>query len=109
MTETSGTLTIQVTDEDGSRSVLLPLGETLLAALQKAGVPVGSVCGGQMSCGTCHVYLEDHGGTRDLPSEDERLLLEDHPDYRPGRSRLACQVLVTSVLKGQQVEIAPDM
>lgn len=108
MIETTDKIAITVRDEQGERLVALPVGGTLLAALQGAGVPIGSVCGGQMSCGTCHVYLEQQDPTGTGVDPDETALLEDGPAHSPDRSRLACQVLVVPAMAGQTIEIAPD-
>lgn len=106
MVESDATIAVTVLDEDGARQVRLDVGKTLLAALQAAEVPIGSVCGGQMSCGTCHVYLDADSAAAPEPEESD--LLEDSPGYRPNRSRLACQVAVTGTLSGRLIQIAPD-
>jgi len=99
---------VTVIDEDGERPTSLSTGKSLLSALQSANVPIGSVCGGQMSCGTCHVYLEGGAGVSGL-NPQEMGLLEAHPAYRAGHSRLACQVVVTAALAGTRIEISPDL
>jgi len=108
MIETTDKIAVTVRDEGGERLVSLPVGETLLAGLQAANVPIGSVCGGQMSCGTCHVYLERQDPAVAGVDPDETALLEDVSAHRPDHSRLACQVLVVALMAGQTVEIASD-
>jgi ferredoxin, 2Fe-2S len=106
MEKTEAAIDVTIVDEDGERPVSLEPGVSLLNALQANGVPIGAVCGGQMSCGTCHVYLEDVGSV--TLDSDEIDLLESTSVYRPGRSRLACQVKVTTALARQAIEIAPE-
>lgn len=100
-------IAVTVIDEDGEQVRSLAVGRTLLSALQSADVPIGSVCGGMMCCGTCHVYLEQSDADQEI-DPDEIALLEDNPTYRPGRSRLACQVTVTPALMGRTIVIAPE-
>lgn len=41
-------------------------GETLLAVLQRAGIPVSAPCGGQGRCGKCRVRLLQNGKSREV-------------------------------------------
>jgi 2Fe-2S ferredoxin len=67
-----------------------------------------ALCGGQMSCATCHVYI-DSGFADRLPpmSEDEHDLLSSC-DHRKAESRLSCQIPCNAALNGVNVEIAPE-
>ena len=63
-------------------------------------------CGGELSCATCHAWLDpaylDKVG---VPSEEEREMLECAvAEVRPN-SRLACQVILTDALDGMRVEL----
>lgn len=62
-------------------------------------------CGGNMSCATCHVYVDpawvDKVGEK---SETEVALLEEVCDSRPN-SRLSCQIKVTDDLDGLVVRL----
>ena len=108
MQQVAERIMITVVDEGVAREAVLDTGQSLLGALQSSNIPIGSVCGGQMSCGTCHVYLPE-AETSDAPIDpDETALLEDVPGYRPGRSRLACQVKLTAAMNHMRIEIAPD-
>lgn len=68
-------------------------GETLLDAALGHGVEIPHECGGNCSCTTCHVVIEE--GWENLSPieypEDERL---DDAESRMERSRLACQSLI---------------
>ena len=82
-------------------------GETLLRALQTAGAPVLSICGGQASCGACRVEIEA-GWIGRLPpaGKVEAALLEVLEDSVPGH-RLACQLRLTDDLHGLGLCLAP--
>ena len=102
---------LEVSDHYGERAIEVRAGRGLLEALQDANVAVASVCGGQMACGTCHVFLQL--GAEDpvecpRPSEEEAALLEYSRYYRKDQSRLACQVRVTAALGSSRIVIAPD-
>lgn len=98
-----------VVDDAGERRVQLTLGETVLTSLQDSNVAIGSVCGGNMSCGTCHVYIEMAGADfAQARSPEETALLEDSRHFRPAQSRLACQVEVITALGDARIVVAPD-
>ena len=67
-----------------------------------------ALCGGSCSCATCHVYVDQEFSAR-LPvmSADEDELL-DGSSYRTAASRLSCQIMLTPVLDGLCVTIAPQ-
>jgi 2Fe-2S ferredoxin len=57
-------------------------------------------CGGSMSCGTCHIWVEDAWRDRTgHPSRTEAEIIELSDNFRDG-SRLACQIKVTDALDG---------
>jgi 2Fe-2S ferredoxin len=69
---------------------------------------VEALCGGMCSCSTCHVFVDPAwAGKLAAPKDDEMELLEGSECYRPGESRLACQVRVSAALEGLVVTIAP--
>lgn len=103
---------VQVKGRDGSvQSMDVPAGCPLMEALRDGGCGVEGTCGGQMSCGTCHVYVDEAWLSKLPPkSEDEEMMLDALKDFvplKPG-SRLSCQVPVTPELEGMAVEIAPQ-
>jgi ferredoxin, 2Fe-2S len=101
--------TVKVVDEVGEHLLDLRQGESLLQLLQDGGVSVAAVCGGCMSCGTCHVLLPPDLFARLVPpSPDETILLEESRHYRADASRLACQIVVDPMLGGATVTVAPD-
>lgn len=62
-------------------------------------------CGGQCSCATCHVYV-DEGGLDMLPAmeEMENSMLDMNTERQPN-SRLACQIPVEESLDGLKVSV----
>lgn len=63
-------------------------------------------CGGSMSCGTCHVRVDEDWQDRvGLASPAERDLLEFEPNFGPA-SRLACQIALTEALDGLTLDVA---
>jgi ferredoxin len=83
------------------------LNESLLDVTKRhpdlLGEYVEGTCGGQMSCCTCHMYLSPRlmKVLDDLQlgvSESELDMLDLAYDYRPDRSRLGCQVVLTEAV-----------
>jgi ferredoxin, 2Fe-2S len=101
---------LTVVDRDGAvRSVEATDGWSVMEILRDAGFSVSAICGGSLSCGTCHVYFEaEIFAGLGRPSLDERDLLESSGHYDPDRSRLSCQVPFNSSLQGARVTIAPE-
>lgn len=99
---------IYVTGRDGTgHTVEAQVGLSLMEAIRDNGFDeLLALCGGCCSCATCHVYVDERG---DLPplGDDENDLLESS-DHRTARSRLSCQIPLTSELEGLRVTIAPE-
>ncbi len=81
-------------------------GDSLMRAARDHGVPgILADCSGELSCGTCHVYLDDAWAAKlGAPSEIEQELLECTVDYRES-SRLSCQVTVSEDMDGMVVTL----
>lgn len=100
---------LQVRDERGTHHVIGRPGETLLSALIGDGIAIGAVCGGNMICGTCHVWLSIQGRSEcPPPAQDEIELLELSKFFEPGKSRLACQMRIPRGIHGLKLEVAPE-
>jgi len=110
LTSTAMDVALLVTDRDGrEHSLRCPPGGTLMEVLRDEDLGVAAICGGMMSCATCHVYLGD--GWQGLiapPSEDEEAMLRALEHHREGRSRLSCQIPFMESLTGLNVTIAPE-
>ena len=84
-------------------------GLNVMEAIRDAGFEeMLALCGGCLSCATCHIYLELSDGAAAVPlSEDEDALL-DSSDRREPNSRLSCQIAINASLAGARVTIAPE-
>lgn len=84
-------------------------GDSVMETLRNAGIDeIMALCGGQCSCATCHVYV-DEGDFAQLPplSPFENDLLEGS-GHRCANSRLSCQVRLSDDLDVIHVTIAPE-
>ncbi len=100
---------LDVYDEKGTHQVIGRVGDTLLSTLHRTGVVIASVCGGNMICGTCHVWLQPLARVASsVPSEEEIEILKLSPSYQEDRSRLACQLRVHHGLEFFRIRVVPD-
>ncbi|MGN6088913.1 MAG: 2Fe-2S iron-sulfur cluster-binding protein [Actinomycetes bacterium] len=92
---------------DGSeRTIDGTIGESVMVTAVKNGVPgIIGECGGNASCATCHVYVDEaFRGRLPEPNEFEEDLLDMAvSDPREG-SRLGCQIKLTEELDGLTVQ-----
>ena len=77
----------------------------MLAAIDNLVPGIDADCGGECSCATCHVIVDDAcvektGST----SAGEESMLDMNPD-RQDNSRLSCQIKVTDELEGLVVQL----
>jgi len=101
---------ITIIDRSGSeRSIAAKDGVSLMENIRDAGFDeLLALCGGCMSCATCHLFVDDAYLDRMPPmSEDENDLL-DSSDARAANSRLSCQIPVGPGLEGLRATIAPE-
>lgn len=104
---------VRVTGRDGvERPLEASNGSPLMDALRDANTGVDGTCGGMMSCGTCHVYVDAAWADKLPPkSDDEQMMLDaigELVELKPG-SRLSCQIPVSDELEGLAVQIAPPV
>ena len=102
--------TIHAVDRHGNSHVIHPtLNGSLMEALRDARLPVAAICGGAISCATCHVYLDesDFRGLGEALEEELELLIES-PHFKPGESRLSCQIRVEELPNAMVVRLAPE-
>lgn len=68
-------------------------------------------CGGNCMCCTCHVYVDEKWIDK-VPKMDDNSLeeeqLEYEKGYKPGASRLSCQISLTPELDGLILHLRPD-
>ncbi|MGK2956547.1 MAG: 2Fe-2S iron-sulfur cluster-binding protein [Solirubrobacterales bacterium] len=89
-----------------THDVELAEGESLMELATSNGIPgIDGDCGGEASCGTCHVIIDDEWiaetGTR---SDEERQMIEMSPECEPN-SRLACQLKACASFDGLKVHL----
>lgn len=104
-------ITIHVTDRDGVRkSFEISEGEPLMFALRDdAGLPVEGACGGNATCGTCHVMLTPEWMSRlSRPQDYESAMLDMLQHRDDDVSRLACQITVSKLLDGAELRLGPE-
>lgn len=90
----------------GRRELDAASGYSLMDTAVKRAVPgIIGECGGNASCGTCHVYVDPEFLDRLAPpGELEEDLLDLGVTDRRANSRLACQIQVTEDLDGIVVQ-----
>jgi 2Fe-2S ferredoxin len=101
---------IYVGEAGDQRAVDATVGESVMATAVKNGVPgIIGECGGNASCATCHVWVDDAFiplvGT---PGETEEDLLDLGVADRREGSRLSCQIAMTDELDGLIVVVPED-
>ena len=99
-----------VVDRDGKEhEIEAKTGLKIMEVLRELDYGVAAICGGQCSCATCHVYVDEKWFPL-LPKRqsDELELLNELPDFRAEASRLSCQVDFTEALSGIKVTVAAD-
>lgn len=84
-------------------------GISVMENIRDAGIDeLLALCGGCLSCATCHVHVEEGWIDRAGSAEgDEAELLETSDHLRP-TSRLSCQVVMSDALDGLSLTIAPE-
>jgi len=86
-----------------ARRVEATIGETLLVALKRAGMPLLAVCGGRASCGTCLIGVApDWIGRLPPQSRVELNLLGAIGEGEEG-DRLACQITLGPAHDGLEI------
>lgn len=64
-------------------------------------------CGGELNCGTCHVYVETPNVSIPSPTHDESDMLEVVDNVNEC-SRLSCQISLTNDLDGLHVRVPEE-
>jgi 2Fe-2S ferredoxin len=102
--------TLIVTTREGeTREIPAEAGLSVMEVIRESGMDeLLALCGGCLSCATCHVHVEREWLFRLPPmSEDENDLL-DGSTHRDDRSRLSCQLILADSLDGLAVTIADE-
>lgn len=76
-------------------------GETLMTAAVQSGVSeIEGECGGEMSCATCHVWIDDNWASKIKRASQDELDLLEADDSFTDESRLGCQVKFSTDIDG---------
>jgi 2Fe-2S ferredoxin len=98
-----------VTRDGTATDVQGEAGLSVMEAIRENGFDeLLALCGGCLSCATCHVHVDADWIDRlpaMQPDEDDLL---DTSDHRVATSRLSCQIKFGPDLDGLRVRIAPD-
>jgi Na+-transporting NADH:ubiquinone oxidoreductase subunit F len=90
-----------IINEDESKPIIVPAGDTLLNALSAQKIFIPSACGGGGTCGVCKVHVHSGGGSL-LPTEEGHI---SRGEAREG-CRLSCQV---KVKQDMHIEVEPEI
>jgi len=111
-------INIKVKDLDGRvHEIEGRQGDSLMEVLREHAWGVPAICGGLLSCGTCHVYLDDDWLDKFQQKDpEEQDLLNDFGcsednsrlSCQEDNSRLSCQLPLQAVHDGLSLSIAPD-
>ena len=83
--------------------------QSIMEAIRDNGVDeLLALCGGQLSCATCHVYVEPEYADRLAEMSEYENELLDSSDFRTPASRLSCQIPCNPGIDGMAVTIAPE-
>ena len=100
---------VQVTFADGTvRTIAAPADQTLMEALRAAeDDAVLALCGGNCSCGTCHVLIDPTflGALPAMQIEEDEML--EAVEQRGANSRLSCQLPGAVLPEGLTLTIPP--
>jgi len=96
----SGEVSVVIND-DPSKALRTPAGNTLLGVLSAHNIFIPSACGGKGACGVCEVVVRSGGGDI-LPTETGFIT----PGEARQGCRLACQV---KVKRDMRIELPPEV
>lgn len=100
---------IDVTLRSGEQMEITADSRSVMEALRDNGVDeVLALCGGCLSCASCHVYVrEDQMSLLPPATSMEHDLLSESPHKRDN-SRLSCQLNLTDDLTEIAITVAPE-
>ena len=103
-------LKLNIVTRDGVEHAVDAMGgQSVMEAIRAAGFEeLEAVCGGSMSCATCHVYVDPAFAAQFPPMGEFETELLDSSDHRTENSRLACQLPFVEDVENLRVVIAPE-
>ena len=105
----SADINITVIDREGQQHQLIAptdMNMNLMEVCKSYELPVKGTCGGMAMCASCHCYIYSNHLLNE-PSEDEEDML-DQAFFVENKSRLGCQIFMSSHLEGLKVTLAPE-
>ena len=98
-----------VTKRDGTKETYEGVdGWRLMELLRDYKTGIEGICGGQLDCASCHIYVDPEWVDRlPPPRDDEEAKLDELPTWEEN-SRLSCQIIWSEALDGLAVTVAPD-
>ena len=93
--------------DDSDRVVETADGTSVMRAAVTNGIPgIDGECGGELNCGTCHVYVDQQWMDRLAPRDMYEEALIESLEAPQATSRLSCQITTTAELDGLTVLVA---
>ncbi|OED45659.1 hypothetical protein AB836_00530 [Rickettsiales bacterium (ex Bugula neritina AB1)] len=82
------------------------IGETIMDLAKRYNISeIKGVCGGNLSCATCHVVLKNHKELWDKSIIEEDMLFTLSEPYPLENSRLSCQIILDKSMEGLEVMV----
>ncbi|MEG3165276.1 2Fe-2S iron-sulfur cluster-binding protein [Sphingomonas sp. PB2P19] len=102
--------TLIVTTRDGeTRTLTATPGFSVMEVIRDNGVDeLLALCGGCLSCATCHVVVDPTQAAQLPPMTAEERDLIDGLDRHLPTSRLSCQIPFDATLDGLRVTVGPE-
>lgn len=102
--------TLTVTTREGeTRELAAATGFSVMEIIRDGGIDeLRALCGGCLSCATCHVIVDPADAPLLAPMTSEEDALLDDSDCRMPTSRLSCQIAFDDALDGLRVTVAGD-
>ncbi len=102
--------TITVVKGDGSETDIEgKIGYSVMEIVRDSGFDeLLALCGGNRSCATCHMFIDDKWLAKLPPVTSDESDLLDTSAHRKGNSRLTCQIPFTEELSGLRVTFPPE-
>ena len=97
---------IFVTAEGREHEIDARVGASLMESIVAGNLPLEAICGGCLSCATCHVYVAGDDFDKFPPREADEEDMLDLADGVTAYSRLSCQLKVTEGHEGVRVTLA---
>jgi len=100
---------IKIKDREGATHELqapTDMAMNIMELCKAYELPVEGTCGGMAMCASCQCYVINDVPLPEMGEEEEAMLSEAF-HVKPN-SRLGCQIPITEVLEGLELELAPE-